>query len=68
SGKQLNDYASMNTKKMNSSKSKFTQEEKDAALRKAEEYYSGKELKPNSIAAKANLVKQYNEKNNKNNK
>lgn len=65
SGKQLNDYASMNTKKMNSSKSKYTQEEKDAALKKAEEYYSSKELKANSIAAKANLVKQYNEKNNK---
>ena len=64
-GKQLNDYASMNTKRMNSSKSKFTQEEKDAALKKAEEYYSSKELKANSIAAKANLVKQYNEKNNK---
>lgn len=65
SSKQLNDYASMNTKKMNSSKSKFTQEEKDAALKKAEEYYNSKELKANSIAAKANLVKQYNEKNNK---
>lgn len=64
-GKQLNNYASMNTKRMNSSKSKFTQEEKDAALKKAEEYYGSKELKANSIAAKANLVKQYNEKNNK---
>lgn len=64
-GKQLNDYASMNTKRMNSSKSKFTQEEKDAALKKAEEYYGSKELKANSIAAKANLVKKYNEKNNK---
>lgn len=65
SGKQLNDYASMNTRKANSSKSKYTQEEKDAAMQKAEEYYSSKELNPNSIAAKARLVKTYNEKNNK---
>lgn len=65
SGKQLNDYASMNTKKANSSKSKYTQAEKDAAIEKAEEYYSSKELNPNSIAAKARLVKTYNEKNNK---
>ena len=65
SSKQLNDYASMNTKKMNSSKSNYTQAEKDAAIAKAEEYYSSKELDPNSIAAKARLVKAYNEKNNK---
>lgn len=65
SSKQLNDYASMNTKKMNSSKSNYTQAEKDAAIAKAEEYYSSKELNPNSIAAKARLVKTYNEKNNK---
>lgn len=65
SSKQLNDYASMNTKKMNSSKSVYTQEEKDVAIAKAEEYYSSKELDPNSIAAKARLVKNYNEKNNK---
>ena len=61
SSKQLNDYASMNTKKMNSSKSNYTQAEKDAAIAKAEEYYSSKELDPNSIAAKARLVKAYNE-------
>lgn len=65
SSKQLNDYASMNTKKMNSSRSVYSQEEKDAALAKAEEYYSSRELKADSIAAKARLVKTYNEKNNK---
>ena len=64
-GKNLNGYASMNTKKATNSKSLYTQEEKDAALKKAEEYYNNKELKAGSIAAKANLVKQYNEKNNK---
>lgn len=64
-GKDLNGYASMNTKKATNAKSLYTQEEKDAALKKAEEYYNNKELKAGSIAAKANLVKQYNEKNNK---
>ncbi len=64
-GKNLNGYASMNTKKATNAKSLYTQEEKDAALKKAEEYYNNKELKAGSIAAKANLVKQYNEKNNK---
>ena len=64
-GKNLNGYASMNTKKAANAKSLYTQEEKDAALKKAEEYYNNKELKAGSIAAKANLVKQYNEKNNK---
>ena len=64
-GKDLNGYASMNTKKAANAKSLYTQEEKDAALKKAEDYYNNKELKAGSIAAKANLVKQYNEKNNK---
>lgn len=64
-GKNLNGYASMNTKKAANAKSLYTQEEKDATLKKAEEYYNSRELKAGSIAAKANLVKQYNEKNNK---
>ena len=65
---QLNTYANMNTKKVNSPaknvKSSMTQEEREEALRKSTEYYS-KNAKPGSIAAKANMVKQYNEKNNK---
>lgn len=42
----------------------LTQEEKDEAMKKSTEYYN-KNAKPGSIAAKANMVKQYNEKNNK---
>lgn len=64
---KLNAYANMNTKNVNNSKSSrssMTQEEKEEALRKSTEYYS-KNAKPGSIAAKANMVKQYNEKNNK---
>ena len=59
---QLNNYASMNTKNV-SSKSSLTQAQKEEALKKANEYYS-QNAKPGSIAAKANMVKEYNEKNN----
>ena len=65
---KLNAYANMNTRNVNtqkkSSKSSMTQEEKEEAVRKSTEYYS-KNAKPGSIASKANMVKQYNEKNNK---
>lgn len=57
---KLNAYASMNTKNVDRAK---TQEEKEEALRKAQEYNNY--AKPGSIAAKANMVKRYNEKNNK---
>lgn len=59
----LNNYASMNTKNI-SSKPSLSQSEKEDALKKANDYYS-KNAKPGSIAAKANLVKEYNEKNSK---
>ena len=45
-------------------KSTRTEEEKAAAIKEATEYYN-KNAKPGSLAAKANMVKQYNEKNNK---
>ena len=41
-----------------------TTEEREAAMKAATEYYN-KNAKPGSLAAKANMVKQYNEKNNK---
>lgn len=65
---KLNAYANMNTKNMNSvpksAKASMTQEEREEAVKKSTEYYN-KNAKPGSIAAKANMVKQYNEKNNK---
>lgn len=63
--KMLNDYATMNTKSISSKAnvaSAMTQEEKDAAVRNSTEYYN-KNAKQGSIASKANMVKQYNEKN-----
>ncbi|MCM1086520.1 MAG: YidC/Oxa1 family membrane protein insertase [Muribaculaceae bacterium] len=66
---KLNAYANMNTKNVNSAPKsstakQLTKEEKEEQLRKSTEYYN-KNAKPGSIAAKANMVKQYNEKNNK---
>ena len=42
----------------------FSDKEKEEAITKATEYYS-KNVKSGSLAAKANMVKEYNEKNNK---
>ncbi len=70
---KMNQYANMNTRNVssransvnNSSTASLSQEEKDAAIKKATEYYNSGNAKPGSIAARANMVKQYNEKNNK---
>ena len=66
---QMAAYANMKTKQVNSapkavSTSSMTPEEKEEAIRKSTEYYN-KNAKPGSMMAKANMVRQYNEKNNK---
>ncbi|MCM1122457.1 MAG: YidC/Oxa1 family membrane protein insertase [Eubacterium sp.] len=66
---QMAAYANMNTKNVNAPKKQpsapaMTQEEKEEAVRKSTEYYN-KNAKPGSMMSKANMVKQYNEKNNK---
>ncbi|MBP3475735.1 MAG: YidC/Oxa1 family membrane protein insertase [Lachnospiraceae bacterium] len=66
---QMSAYANMNTKKVNSisknaSKPSMTREEKEEAVRKSTEYYN-QNAKPGSMMSKANMVRQYNEKNNK---
>ena len=48
----------------NANTSHLSQEEKDEAVKKSTEYYNKNNAKPGSLAAKANMVKQYNEKNN----
>ncbi len=61
----LTSNANVNTKKVNTpQKSQLSQKEKDKAIEEATKYYE-KNAKPGSIAAKANMVKQYNEKNQK---
>lgn len=69
---KLNSYATMSTRnvqtsanKPKSSASSMTQEQKDEAMRKATDYYNKKAAKPGSLASKANMVKDYNERNNK---
>ena len=70
---KLNSYATMSTKNMKPatpapSRSKgpaMTQEQKEEAMRKATEYYNKNAAKPGSLAAKTNMVRDYNEKNNK---
>ena len=64
---QMSAYANMNTKSMASkasTKPSMTQEEKDELVKKSTEYYN-KNAKPGSMMSKANMVRQYNEKNNK---
>lgn len=65
-GDVIKSNASLSTKAMTEpKKSSMSKEEREEAIRKSTEYYN-KGVKPNSLAAKANMVKQYNEKNNKN--
>ena len=70
---KLNAAAKINTKNIaakatyknnTSNRVERTEEEKAAAIKASTEYYN-KNAKPGSLAAKANMVKQYNEKNNK---
>ena len=56
--------ASTSSKKPAGSKAPMTAEEKEAAVKKATEMYNKNAPKPGSIAAKANMVKVYNENNN----
>lgn len=70
---KLNRNATMSTRNVGSAQkqiskaktSSMTQEEKDEAVRKATEYYNKSAAKPGSLAAKANMVRDYNERNSK---
>lgn len=63
---KMQQYANVNTRNINVNKtSGVSEEEREAALKKANEYYN-KNAKPGSMAAKANMVREYNEKNSKN--
>ncbi len=65
-GAALNSAARMSTKTISekSRTSTMTDAEREEAIKKSTEYYN-KGVKPGSLAAKANMVRQYNEKNNK---
>lgn len=66
---KMSAYANMNTRNIQSKAnvSSMTDEEREKAMKKASEYYNKGNSKPGSMMAKANMVKMYNEKNNKDN-
>ncbi len=69
----IGEKASMSTRNINtpmyssrpSEKQEITPEEKEAQLQAAKEYYEKKAAAPGSLAAKANMVRDYNERNKK---
>ena len=61
--KALAEAAKMNTRAIENSN--LSQKEKEEQLKKANEYYKKASSNPNSLAAKANMVRQYEEKNKK---
>lgn len=62
---KMQQYAIMNTRNINAEKiSRMSDADKEAAVKKATEYYS-RNAKPGSMAAKANMVREYNQRNNK---
>lgn len=65
---KLNAYANMNTRSIQNKaniKPSMTEEEREAAMKRSTEYYNSGNSKSGSLMARANMVKQYNEKNNK---
>lgn len=64
---KINQQARMNVKNIQTTPQKqgTTAEEKAAKVKKTTEYYQNTNYKPGSLAAKANMVKQFDEKNKK---
>ena len=67
SAQQINQQARKNARNIQApdKASGLSQEEKAAQRKKATEYYNNANVKPGSLAAKANMVKQFDEKNTK---
>ena len=65
SAQQINQQARMNARNIQApdKTSGLSQEEKAAQRKKATEYYNNANVKPGSLAARANMVKQFDEKN-----
>lgn len=62
---RLSNVARTSTKNVTSSKHEITSEERQKAIQKSTDYYNKGVAKPGSLAAKARMVEQYNEKNKK---
>lgn len=66
SPQKINEQARMNVRNIQQpAKQGATAEEKAERMKKATEYYNNNSYKPGSLAAKANMVKQFDEKNKK---
>lgn len=66
---KLNSYANIKTKSIQSKASVsagMTEAEKEEAVKRSTEYYKNAAANPGSMFSKANMVKDFNEKNNKN--
>lgn len=66
---KMNAYANMKTKNIQNRStniSALSEKEKEEALKKAQERYSNGNIKSGSMMSKANMVKQFNERNNSN--
>jgi len=67
---RMNAYANMNTRNIQNKANVNTgmsDQEKEEAMKKATEYYKKENIKPGSMMAKANMVREYNERNNERN-
>lgn len=65
---RINAYANMNTRKIQNRAniaSGLSEQEKEEAMKKAAENYKSGNAKPGSMMSKADMVRQYNERNNK---
>ena len=67
--RSMNLYANLSTKNNDlsstSSKTKISESEKEANMKKASDIYGSGKVRKDSLLAKANMVKEFNEKNNK---
>ena len=61
---QMNRYANMNTRTMNSYSSTLSEKEKEEGLKKANKVYESGKIRKDSLLARANMVKEFDQKNN----
>lgn len=67
----INEKAAMNTRKIDAEKAEKTEEqlrERDEKIKASTDYYRSRSAAPGSLAAKANMVRDYNEKHDKKSK
>ena len=62
---RLSSVARTSTRNVESTKREITSEERQRAIQDSTEFYNKGTAKPGSLAAKARMVEQYNEKHNK---